>query len=355
MKLKELREWADKAGLLDSKTLTAIGAQQLVGDIDRASNEVYESGVKNGKSLALLTIKADEESARQEGYQAGHAEANAALNKANEELGQQRVIIRDQETRIRELEHNRGTYTEWFSKGYEAATGKALQGCCVIWRGSVSGLATDLRALLRQEEIGILIDELTTGQTKTGAKAYAYSSKAYAYKKVEALRTETAEKLDKLHIETSERLQKINGDFAYRISTDIRSVEQKVEALRVELNKRIDGLEDFKHTHEGRIEYLEERQANPPLVRDLQRRADEHTKAINGQLERIVALESGLRDAETDRTAWENRVHERIEALEKQNHALNEWTCRLGDMLKAAVETTRAEFSGLTAPIPDGM
>ena len=311
MKLQELREWADKAGLLDSKTLTAIGAQQLVEDIDRASNEVYESGVKNGKSLALLTIKADEKSARQEGYHAGHAEANAALNKANEGLGQQRVIIRDQETRIRELEHNRGTYTEWFSKGYEAATGKALQGCCVIWRGSVSDLATDLRALLRQEKIGILIDELTTGQTKTGAKAYAYSSKAYAYKKVEALRTE--------------------------------------------LNKRIDGLEDFKHTHEGRIEYLEERQANPPLVRDLQRRADEHTKAINGQLERIVALESGLRDAETDRTAWENRVHERIEALEKQSHALNEWTCRLGDMLKAAVETTRTEFSGLTVPIPDGM
>ncbi len=331
MKLQELREWANKAGLLDSKTLTAIGAQQLVEDIDRGINEVYEAGVKNGKALALLTIKADEESARQEGYRSGYAAAQT------------------------EVQVTKGTYTEWFSKGYEAATGKAEKGCFVLWRGSVSDLATDLRALLRQEEIGILIDELTTGQTKNGAKAYAYSSKAYAYKKVEALRTETAEKLDKLHIETSERLQKINGDFAYRISTDIRSVEQKVEALRVELNKRIDGLEDFKDTHEGRIEYLEERQANPPLVRDLQRRADEHTKAINGQLERIVALESGLRDAETDRTAWENRVHERIEALEKQSHALNEWTCRLGDMLKAAVETTRAEFSGLTAPIPDGM
>lgn len=227
MKLKQLREAIERnaPGTLGYY----IGnPQELVEDIDRSSNEVYEAGRKNGKVEALLSIKADEESARQEGYQAGHAAANEALNKANEELGQQRVIIRDQETRIRELEHNRGTYTEWFSKGYEAATGKALQGCCVIWRGadSVSDLATDLRNMLKREEIELLVSELMKLGQASGAKTYAYE-------KVEQLRTETAAKLDKLWVMVQEQIH------AGRLGSSEKHSDQRIE----QLEERIERLE----------------------------------------------------------------------------------------------------------------
>lgn len=304
MKLKELRE-------SNGRDCVYIGnTQELIDDIDRFASDLCKA-------------------------------QNEALNKANKELGQQRAVIRDLTERNRTLELRHEQDKGCFEKQQQRAT-------------------------------------LNCG----------------AYEKVEALRTETAEKLDKLHIETSERLQKLNGDFAYRISTDIRSVEQKVEALRVELNKRIDGLnkridglEDFKHTHEGRLERLEEHLANPPLdstvelreridklelntdSRDLQLLGElrSQNRQLALQLERIEQLEKRcgeydklIQDNIAARVAIHNRVQEleqwrndhsslpiheppqeRVAELERRMAALNEWTCRLGDILKSAVERTR--------------
>ncbi len=84
MDLKTLRLWAESSQGVAA--LSGRDLKTLVEDIDRASNEVYEAGRKNGKVEALLTIKADEESARQEGYQAGHDENTVELRERIEKL-----------------------------------------------------------------------------------------------------------------------------------------------------------------------------------------------------------------------------------------------------------------------------